>query len=159
MCSGAPFAAREAMVQSDPPPCSRAVPRRPRVLLVDDDPSVVRGLWRALHRARPTLQINTAGSAAQALAALEELNYDAVITDLEMPGAGGRAVLEALALHHPETARIAHSSQLESIDTELIRSLSHVVLAKPSSETQLLDALDQALELAQQPLLSKGSRR
>jgi len=146
-------------VQSDPPPCSRAVPRRPRVLLVDDDPSVVRGLWRALHRARPTLQINTAGSAAQALAALEELSYDAVITDLEMPGAGGRAVLEALALHHPETARIAHSSQLESIDTELIRSLSHVVLAKPSSETQLLDALDQALELAQEPLLSKGSRR
>jgi len=146
-------------VQSDPPPCSRAVPRRPRVLLVDDDPSVVRGLWRALHRARPTLQINTAGSAAQALAALEELSYDAVITDLEMPGAGGRAVLEALALHHPETARIAHSSQLESIDTELIRSLSHVVLAKPSSETQLLDALDRALELAQEPLLSKGSRR
>ena len=124
---------------------------------MDDDPSVVRGLWRALHRARPSLQINTAGSAAQALAALEELSYDAVITDLEMPGAGGRAVLEALALHHPETARIAHSSQLESIDTELIRSLSHVVLAKPSSETQLLDALEQALELAQKPLLSNSS--
>jgi DNA-binding NtrC family response regulator len=135
------------------------MPRRPRVLLVDDDPSVVRGLWRALHRARPGLQINAAGSASQALAALEELSYDVVITDLEMPGAGGRAVLEALARHHPETARIAHSSQLESIDTELIRSLSHVVLAKPSSETQLLDALDRALELAQKPLLSNGSGR
>jgi len=127
--------------------------------LVDDDPSVIRGLWRTLHRARPDLQINTAGSAAQALAALEELSYDAVITDLEMPGAGGRAVLEALALHHPETARIAHSSQLESIDTELIRSLSHVVLAKPSSETQLLEALEVALELARKPRLSNGSGR
>ena len=32
-------------------------------LLVDDDPSVIRGLWRMLRRCRPDFQISTAGSA------------------------------------------------------------------------------------------------
>jgi CheY-like chemotaxis protein len=135
------------MVPSDlPPPFSRAVPRRPRILLVDDDPSVIRGLWRMLRSCRPHFQINTAASASQALEALAELSYDLVITDLQMPGGGGKAVLEALIEHHPETARIVHSSQLESIDTALIRSLSQVVLAKPTSEPELLDAVDLALQ-------------
>jgi DNA-binding response OmpR family regulator len=142
---GAPFAVSPTMVPSEPPPFSRAVLRRPRILLVDDDPSVIRGLWRILRRCRPDFQINTAGSAFQALGALAELSYDAVITDLQMPGGGGKAVLEALAADHPETARIVHSSQLESVDTE-VRSLSHVVLAKPASESELLDAVDLGLQ-------------
>jgi DNA-binding NarL/FixJ family response regulator len=137
------------MVPSDPPPFSRAVLRRPRILLVDDDPSVIRGLWRMLRHARPHFQINTAGSAFQALGALAELNYDVVITDLQMPGGGGRAVLQELVEHHPETARIVHSSQLESSDTALSHALAHVVLAKPSSESELLDAVELALRRAE----------
>ena len=65
-----------------------------------------------------------------------------------MPGGGGIAVLEELAVHHPETARIVHSSQLESGDTDRIRALGHVVLAKPTSETQLLEAIERALQRA-----------
>jgi DNA-binding NtrC family response regulator len=136
------------MVPSDPPPFSRAALRRPRILVVDDDPSVIRGLWRMLRNCRPELQINTAGSVSQALEALAELSYDAVITDLDMPGGSGEVVLEILASHHPETARIVHSSQLESVDTDRIRSLSHVVLAKPTSESELLEALDLAFQRA-----------
>ena len=129
---------------SEPPPSSRAAPRRPRLLLIDDDPSVIRGLWRVLRGSRPQFQVNTAGSAIQALGALAELSYDVVITDLQMPG-GGQAVLEALLKHHPETARIVYSSQIESVDTDLVRSLSHIVLAKPVSESELLAAVDFAL--------------
>lgn len=133
--------------------------RRPRILLVDDDPSVIRGLWRMLRRCRPNFQINTAGSALQALGALDELSYDVVITDLQMPGGGGKAVLEALAADHPETARIVHSSQLESVDTQRVRSLSHVILAKPTSESELLDALDLAVRRAENQRGNCGSAR
>ena len=131
---------------SEPPPYSRAALRRPRILLVDDDPGVIRGLWRMLRLCQPNLQINSAGSASQALAAIAELNYDVVITDLQMPGGGGRAVLEELAAHHPETARVVHSSQLESEDTARIRSLSHVILAKPTSEGELMEAIESSLQ-------------
>jgi DNA-binding NtrC family response regulator len=133
------------MLPSEPPPQSRAALRRPRILLVDDDPSVLRALWRLLKNCRPEFKINGAASAAQALEALSELSYDAVITDLQMPGGGGQVVLEALAMHYPETARIVHSSQLESLDTAEVRELAQAVLAKPTTESALLEALDAAL--------------
>jgi DNA-binding NtrC family response regulator len=133
------------MLPSEPPPMSRAALRRPRILLVDDDPTVLRALWRLLKNSRPDFKINGASSAAQALEALSELSYDAVITDLQMPGGGGQAVLEALAAHHPETARIVHSSQLESLDTAELRELAHAVLAKPASEAELVDTVETAL--------------
>jgi DNA-binding NarL/FixJ family response regulator len=114
-------------------------------LLVDDDPTVLRGLWRMLNNCRPDFKINGASSAAQALEALSELSYDAVITDLHMPGAGGEAVLEALAAYYPETARIVHSSQLESLDTRSAHRLAHAVLAKPASEAELVRAVEAAL--------------
>ncbi len=133
------------MLPSEPPPLSRAALRRPRILLVDDDPTVLRALWRMLKNSRPDFKINGASSTAQALEALSELSYDAVITDLQMPGGGGQAVLEALALHYPETARIVHSSQLESLDTGHIRKLAHAVLAKPASEADIVDAVEAAL--------------
>jgi DNA-binding NarL/FixJ family response regulator len=140
------------MLPSEPPPMSRAALRRPRILLVDDDPTVLRALWRLLKNSRPDFKINSASSAAQALEALSELSYDAVITDLQMPGGGGQAVLEALAARYPGTARIVHSSQLESLDTAELRELAHAVLAKPASEAALVDAVEAAL-------LQTGGRR
>jgi DNA-binding NarL/FixJ family response regulator len=133
------------MLPSEPPPMSRAALRRPRILLVDDDPSVLRGLWRMLKNSRPDFKINGASDAAQALKALSERSYDAVITDLQMPGSGGEAVLEALTKHYPQTARIVHSSQLESLDTTRIRKLAHAVLAKPASEGEIVEAVEAAL--------------
>jgi DNA-binding NarL/FixJ family response regulator len=139
------------MLPSDPPPLSRAALRRPRILLVDDDPSVLRALWRMLKNCRPDFKINGAANAAEALEALSELHYDAVITDLQMPGGGGQAVLGALVEHHPETARIVHSSQLESPDTAELRAMAHAVLAKPASESELVHSLESAF-------LKAGSR-
>lgn len=127
------------------PPCSRTVLRRPRILLVDDDPAVIRGLWRVLRRHRPEYQVNTAAGAAQALDALSELSYDIVITDLQMPGGGGNAVLEALTRLYPETARVVHSSQLESSDT-YHRQAAHAVLAKPASESEIVAGVERALQ-------------
>jgi DNA-binding NarL/FixJ family response regulator len=142
---GPRLAVLRSMLPSEPPPLSRAALRRPRILLVDDDPTVLRALWRLLKNSRPDFKINGASSAAQALEALSELSYDAVITDLQMPGGGGQAVLEALATHYPETARIVHSSQLGSFDTVRVRGLAHAMLAKPASEAELVDAVEAAL--------------
>jgi len=119
---------------------------------VDDDPSVIRGLWRVLRKYRPEFQINTASGAAQAIEALGELGYDLVLTDWQMPGGGGRAVLDALVARYPETARVVHSSQIEQGDT-LQRYRAHAVLAKPATETEILAAIDTALRrVASEPV-------
>jgi CheY-like chemotaxis protein len=128
------------------PPCSRTFLRRPRILLVDDDPAVIRGLWRILRRHRPEYQVNTAANAAQALEALSELSYDVVITDWQMPG-GGDAVLNELRRFYPETGRIVHSSQVESSDPGRCRA-AHVVLAKPARESEIVSGIELALQRA-----------
>ncbi|HEY0466028.1 MAG TPA: response regulator, partial [Polyangiaceae bacterium] len=120
--------------------------------LVDDDPSEIRGLSRLLRMYRPEFQVNTASGAAQAIEALSELGYDLVLTDWHMPGGGGRAVLDALVAHYPETARVVHSSQIEPGDT-LQRCRAHVVLAKPATESEILIAVDSALRrVASEPV-------
>jgi len=126
------------------PPVSRVCQRRPRILLVDDDPSVIRGLSRVLRRHRPEFQINTAPGAAQAIEALSELAYDLVLSDWHMPGGGGRAVLDELVAHYPETARVVHTSHLDSGDTFQLCP-AHVVVAKPATESEILTAIDYAL--------------
>ena len=99
---------------------------------------------RVLRRERPEYEVNTAAGAAQALDALSELNYDVVITDLQMPGGGGSAVLDALARLYPETGRVIHSSQLESSAGSRCQA-AHVVLAKPASESEIVAAIDLAM--------------
>ena len=130
------------------PPRSRTCLRRPRILLVDDDPGVIRGLWRLLRQLRPDFAVNTASCAAQAIAALSMHSYDVVLTDLHMPGGSGHSVLRALLESYPETARIVHSSQLESGDPSELGQLAHAVLAKPATESALLAAINLAAERA-----------
>lgn len=112
--------------------------------MVDGDPSVIRALSQVLRESRPELLINTAPGAAQALAALAEHAYDVVLTDWQVPGQGGRVVLDALRTRYPETACVVHSSQVEAGDT-LQRHPVHVVLAKPASKSEILVAIDGAL--------------
>ena len=132
-------------MSSSEPPISRVYQRRPsRILLVDDDPSVIRGLWRVLRLNRPEFHINTAVNPTQAVEALSELGYDLVITDWHMPGGGGRVVLDALVEHYPATARIIHPSQIEPGET-LPRYRAHTVLAKPATDFEILSAVDTAL--------------
>lgn len=114
---------------------------------MDDDPAVIRSLSRVLREFRPEFQINTASGAAQALAALAEHGYDVVLTDWQMPGGGGRVVLDALLTRYPETARVVHSSQLGADDT-LEGYRPHVFLAKPATEFETLAAIDSALRRA-----------
>ena len=127
------------------PPRSRTSLRRPKILLVDDDPGVIRGLWRVLHNHRPEYQTNTAAGAAQALEALSELSYDVVVTDLQMPGGGGTVVLDALVRLYPETGRVVHSSQLESTRGFGCRA-AHVVLAKPATDSAIVHAVEDAMQ-------------
>jgi len=123
---------------------------------VDDDPSVIRGLWRVLRKYRPEFQINTASGAAQALDALCELGYDLVLTDWHMPGGGGRVVLDALVSRYPETARVVHSSQVEPGET-MQRFRAHVVLAKPATDIEILAAVDSALRRVASEQVRKAS--
>jgi two-component system response regulator GlrR len=65
-----------------------------RILVVDDDPEIVRMLARSL--ARYGLQIDATSSAEEALARAATTAYDAALVDLVMPGRDGASLAEEL---------------------------------------------------------------
>ena len=113
----------------------------PRVLVVDDDPSVRRFVTRALRRAGA--EVTEAADGREALRAIADgrAKPTLLVTDIEMPAMGGIELAARAAALRPgirvvlmtgnpssaETAR-GHASQVES------------VLLKPVSTAELLDA-------------------
>ncbi len=71
-----------------------------RVLLVDDESAVVRTYARALRRAGFVVESAEEGAAATAL--LEAGDFDAVISDIGMPGVDGVAMLRAARDRDPD---------------------------------------------------------
>ncbi len=67
--------------------------RKQRILLVDDEPAILQALERVLKLAREPWELRFVGSAADALRELDQGDFDAVISDIRMPGKDGLALL------------------------------------------------------------------
>ncbi|QCB45533.1 response regulator [Hydrogenophaga sp. PAMC20947] len=79
----------------------------PRILLVDDEHSIVRALTRALKQAfTGTLQIESCTCGADALELLLGRRFDVIVSDLRMPGMGGMELLERAAALQPDCVRM-----------------------------------------------------
>jgi DNA-binding NtrC family response regulator len=128
------------------PPTSGPTPRRPRLLLVDDEPVVLRAFRRLLLASRPGWEIETAEGVEAALELIERDSYDVVITDLHMPHSSGIALLERLKAEQPTVMRVIHSSHVESLSPERTQELAHAVLRKPCRPDEPLLILDWALD-------------
>lgn len=76
-----------------------------RILIVDDDPTILLILARTLTRAG--YEVVQATGPEEALALLEEEGpFDLAITDNQMPGMTGVALLAEMRVRHPEMIRI-----------------------------------------------------
>ncbi|WP_100642940.1 sigma-54-dependent transcriptional regulator [Alteromonas facilis] len=115
-----------------------------RILLVDDESSVLSSLKRVL---RPLdMDISVAETGIDALRLLEKSPVDIVISDLTMPGMSGVELCSEIAAKYPETIRImltAHAEShhiLEAINTGRVWGY----LQKPWDNQQLLILIQQA---------------
>jgi CheY-like chemotaxis protein len=127
------------------PPNSGPAVRSPRILLVDDDPIVLRGLRRLLLGARPGWEIDVAESGESALGLLGAKTYDVLVTDLHMPNIDGASLLQRLKAEHPNVMRVIHSSHIESLTPERAQELAHAVLTKPGRPDELVVVLEWAI--------------
>ncbi len=92
------------------------------VLVVDDEPAIVRALGRLLRRHGHDLR--TAGSAAEALRVLEEFTPAVVISDFKMDGLNGLELLRIVADRVPGARRILLSGYAEGVDDPSITFLT-----------------------------------
>ena len=74
-----------------------------RILVVDDDPSVVRGLMRLLRRDGYT--VDTAENGRQALALLPEHHYAVILCDVRMPELNGQDFYAVLLRDYPSQSQ------------------------------------------------------
>lgn len=123
--------------------------RAVRLLFVDDEPAVARALERLVRRSCPEWATEVVGSGSEALEKLAHGHFDAIVTDLNMPGMDGATLLNEVQQRHPELVRIVLSGGTP--DTITLRSVpvAHQFLAKPFGAEELKRTLAIALRLHQ----------
>ena len=113
-----------------------------RVLVVDDAPDVTEMI--ALMMSYAGYRVSTAFSAAEALEAASARRFDAVISDIGMPGMSGYQLAEALRAlpAYRSTPLIAVTGFVQYEDRERARLAGFDdFLNKPISPAALLDAV------------------
>ncbi len=109
-----------------------------RVLLVDDDPLILRSLQRILRR-RPGLETDTAGNGEAALVKLGQQGFDVVVSDIQMPEMAGYELLRRVRTEHPAVVRVVLSS---AVCEEQALGLVHQYWTKPWETETMLAALE-----------------
>jgi two-component system nitrogen regulation response regulator GlnG len=112
-------------------------------LLVIDDDSVIR---ETLHNVfSETYECHTADRAEQALEYLEVQEYDAVITDISMPGTSGLHVLRRIRERHPTTPVIVISGNGDEVREFFLEMGAFAYFTKPFRLEKLELAVTQAI--------------
>jgi putative nucleotidyltransferase with HDIG domain len=111
--------------------------RKIRVMFVDDDPMVVRGIARNMSMMGTKMTITVRTSAAEALASLAKEMVDVIITDLYMPVMDGSVLLEEVRMRYPTVLRFVLSGEAKPEIMLRASRVAHQYLSKPC-ETALL---------------------
>ena len=113
-----------------------------RILVVDDEPSIRHLLQQAL--ANQQYEIETAGTALEALERLESNPFDLAIVDLLLPGLNGLDLAEAIRMLDPGTPVILMTAYGTSAFESMAAhpAISHY-LHKPFALDRLLTLVGQ----------------
>ena len=117
-----------------------------KVLIVDDDPSLLRLLNIRLNAAN--YQVESAQSAKQALGLLKSFQAQLVISDLRMEGMDGMALFDKIRQQYPSIPVIimtAHGTIPDAINATKQGVFSF--LTKPFESQELLETVKQAIRL------------
>ena len=113
------------------------------ILIVDDD-DAVRGILLDLLSDR--YECNTASTAEEAFQYLEMEDYDAVLTDIAMPGLTGVELMKRIQLKDLATPVILISGKNDEQDSESLMKLgAFAYLHKPFSLDEIEYVVDRAV--------------
>lgn len=113
-----------------------------RVVLVDDHPIFREGLRALLRSAQDIVVVGEAEDGRAALALLERCVTDVVVLDLDMPGAGGAAVLEEIGRRYPAVRVLILTvyGERERL-LPLLKGGAQGYLSKEGAASDLVDAI------------------
>ncbi len=118
----------------------------PRILIVDDDPALLQALPEALRLRMGALHIATFDSASAALEHLAREDYDAIVSDIKMPGMDGLALLERIHALRPETPTLLITGHGEhDLAVQALRGGAYDFIQKPIDRDYIVASLTRAV--------------
>ncbi|GAB4532554.1 MAG: response regulator [Anaerolineae bacterium] len=118
-----------------------------RILIVDDEPTLVFFLRRGLSEAGLNYEVEGVSSGEEALGKLAFEEYGVLITDLKMPGINGLSLAEAARALHPNIGIIlmtAYGSR--EVEAEVEQLMIDGYLTKPFQLETLLELVEDVLQ-------------
>lgn len=118
-----------------------------RVLIVDDDPALLEALPEALRLRMSGVTVETADSAAAALGCIARQEYDAIVSDIKMPGMDGLALLEEIRSRCPDTPTLIITGHGEhDLVVHALRGGARDFIQKPIDRDYFVAALYRAIQ-------------
>ncbi|GHO45023.1 response regulator [Ktedonospora formicarum] len=122
----------------------------PHILIVDDDQALLRALPHTITLRIPGIQVDIASSSNEALQLIEEQNYDAIVSDIKMPGTDGLMLLAKIRDMQPETPTILITGHGEhDLAIRALRGGAYDYIQKPIDRDSFIAALLRAIQTCQ----------
>lgn len=118
-----------------------------RLLVIDDDPALLIALPDTLRSRLQRCEVDTAGTPDAALDLVQEKPYDAIISDIRMPGMDGVALTTKMREVQPSTPVILITGHGENgLRAKASAAGAYAFLSKPLDPTFIVALLQQALQ-------------
>jgi len=122
----------------------------PHVLIVDDDLALLRALPEALRLRMKELTVDTCDSAPAALNRIASIDYDAIVTDIKLPGMDGLALLTEIRALRPDTPALLITGHGEhDLAVQALRGGAYDFIQKPIERDYFVAALTRAIQVRQ----------
>ena len=123
---------------------------RPYILIVDDDKTLLQALPQALSLRIKDIAIDCADSAFAALDLIGQHDYDAIVSDIKMPGMDGLTLLAKIKELRPQTPTLLITGHGEhNLALQALRGGAYDFIQKPIDRDYFVAALLRAIQMHQ----------
>ena len=121
-----------------------------RILLVDDDTALLQALSQLVSLRMTAVQVDTSDSALQALELIKAQDYDAIVSDIKMPGMDGLTLLSRIQQVRPETPTLLITGHGEhDLAVQALRGGAYDFIQKPIDRDYVVASLHRAIQTHQ----------
>ena len=120
------------------------------ILIVDDDTALLQALPQALYLRMEDIRVETCDSAQEAIERIGEHEYDAIVSDIKMPGMDGLVLLAKIQELSPDTPTLLITGHGEhDLAVQALRGGAYDFIQKPIDRDYLIAALQRAIHTHQ----------
>jgi DNA-binding NtrC family response regulator len=117
-----------------------------RILIVDDEPDMLRLITMILREKASEYIVTTTNNPVEALELAKQGGFDLVLSDLKMPGLDGLELLTSLRKFDPDVPVIIITAfATAEAAAEAMQKNAFDFISKPSRKEQILFTIDKAL--------------